>query len=143
MNTTLTKLEFCILYDRFDATSDWSEIEYDCNKNEYKCHYYPNKDNIKMLIHDITVDDNIITIKPKTLSRIYETYEYLNDYMDMYEENSKDYYRMIFNMITKDYYVVRALTDKEKDEYIAYQNKRAKAISEKARRELEIALANG
>ena len=149
---SLVKLEFNLLYGRLNPSSNWGTIFYNESDNSYHVRYRgPLSAEPKMLLHNVEIrhlgaeggvaeegePDDVLIIRPMTLSEIYSRYPHLNEYMDLYEESTQDYYRMIFNIITKDYYVTRALSNEERDEYYEYLLRRSNAITAKSKTALE------
>lgn len=131
MNSLLNYMEFNLLYKRYSHIKEASDVEFNKLSGHYILKYNgPNIGLIDMYVHKVDVLDNgewVIT--PLTLSGIYEKYPQLQDIIDINEELSDDYIRLIFHKLTKSKFL-KYLSDMELIDYENFINKKSQEFNE-------------
>lgn len=124
-------MEFNLLYKRYSHITNVDKVEYNKASNNYIIKYNgPPMGVVDMYVHKITeLDNGEWVITPLTLSEIYEKYPQLQDLIDINEELSEDYIKLVFHKLTKSKFL-KYLSDIELIDYENFINKKSQEFNE-------------
>ena len=131
MNSILNYMEFNLLYKRYSHITEVDKVEFNTASGNYIIRYNgPLMGMVDMYVHKVNVLDNgewVIT--PLTLSEIYDKYPQLHELIDINEELSDEYVKLIFHKLTKSKFL-KYLNDIELIDYENFINKKSQEFNE-------------